>query len=127
MQIGLGFAFPISMRHNKHDDWALSHHRQGPTRDRLDRPVLGTENVADLKFIMTHSAFGFEYASKALLEEGEYGLNADRIRADIERFRQAYFAARVKLKNMDADLLEKFEADLQLQKRMLFSEQKYLH
>ena len=83
--------------------------------------------IRDLQFAMTNSAIGYEYAMIALKEEGEYGFNAEQIRADIDQFRSSYFLARERLHSLDSDLLKDFEADLQMQKLMLFAKQDFLH
>lgn len=83
----------------------------------------------DLELAMTSSAIGFEYAAEALEVEGELGPQAERLKAEIEQFKTAYFEARLQFKILDADRLGRFERDLTAQKAMIFgqTEQVYLH
>lgn len=86
-------------------------------------------SMTDLELAMTSSAIGFEYAREALDVEGELGPQAERLKAEIEQFKNAYFTARLKMKVQDEPHLTRFEQDLTAQKAMIFGfdEQQYLH
>ncbi|MBF0107524.1 MAG: hypothetical protein HQM16_19625 [Deltaproteobacteria bacterium] len=85
------------------------------------------QSVTDLEFVMTNSAFGYEYAISALDKEGEWGFGSDKIKQEVDGYKKAYFEARRKLKRLDERRLTKLEQDLTMQKMMVFSRQKYLH
>jgi hypothetical protein len=85
------------------------------------------EIVSNLELAMTNSAFGYEYALKALEEEGEFGLRSEQLRSEIENLKAAYFEARGHLYHLDNTHLEKFETALQAEKAVLFTKQAYLH
>lgn len=80
-----------------------------------------------LELTMTNSAFGYEYALKALEDEGEYGVKAEQIKVEIENLKNAYFDARLQMVTLDASRLEKFETLLIAEKSVLFSKSAYLH
>ena len=83
--------------------------------------------LSSLELEMTNSAFGYEYAIKALEEEGQFGLHAEKILSEIESFKEAYFEARVQMNTIDARRLEDFENSLKVEKTLVFAEPKYLH
>lgn len=80
-----------------------------------------------LELAMTNSAFGFEYALKALEEEGDFSAKAEHIRVEIEAFKDAYFEARLRMTKLDPNHLEKFEQALKIEKSVVFSKTEYLH
>jgi hypothetical protein len=84
--------------------------------------VMTFESVTDLEYVMTNSAFGYEYAVQALEVEGEYGLMAEKLRLDIDVHKQTYFIARDKLHGLDLKQLERVENDLRLQKMVVFQD-----
>ena len=83
-------------------------------------------NTSSLEFILTNAAFGFEYALKELEESGEYGFHAERIRSEMDTYKQAYFEARNKLQELDELKLICVEEELRLQKMIVFSGQNYV-
>lgn len=81
----------------------------------------------NLELTMTNSAFGYEYALKALEEEGELSAKAEHMRVEIETFKEAYFEARSRMTKIDPNYLEKFEQALKIEKSIVFSKTEYLH
>lgn len=85
------------------------------------------ENVSNLEFILTKSAFGFEYALIELKQEGEFGFQAEKIRMDLDSYKRTYFDARLKLKKLDELKLKDIEEQLRVQKMIVFSQPQLLH
>ena len=83
--------------------------------------------VTNLELAMTNSAFGYEYALKALEAEGDFGLKAEQLKAEIENLKQAYFTARLQFGSLDAGRLTSFENALRAEKSMIFSKPQYLN
>lgn len=81
----------------------------------------------NLELTMTNSAFGYEYALKALEEEGELSAKSEHFRIEIEAFKDAYFEARQRMTKLDPNYLEKFEQALKVEKSIVFSKTEYLH
>lgn len=90
-------------------------------------PALSLPPVTNLELAMTNSAFGYEYAMKALEEEGEFGIKAEQIRAEIENLKEAYFNARSQLCTLDAQRLHSFESALLVEKSLVFPKPQYVH
>lgn len=86
-------------------------------------------SVTDLEMVLTSSAIGFEYSLEALESEGELGPQAEKIKMELEQFKQSYFDARLKMKILDETRLTRFERDLTAQKKIIFNkhEQEFLH
>lgn len=87
------------------------------------------QSFTDLEMVLTSSAIGFEYAREALEAEGELGPQAERLKMEIEQFKENYFSARARFSCLDATRLARFERDLKQQKAVVFgnTEQEYLH
>lgn len=90
-------------------------------------PALSLPPVTNLELAMTNSAFGYEYALKALEEEGEFGMKAEQIRAEMENLKEAYFSARTQLNTLDAQRLHFFENALMVEKSLVFPKEQYVH
>lgn len=89
---------------------------------------LDSQTVTDLEFIMTKSAFGYQYAIDALEQVDQNNFDAEQAMNEVESFKKAYFLARQKLKQIDNDRLAKLEEDLRIQKMSVFGlKQNYLH
>ena len=84
--------------------------------------VLSPETVTDLEYVMTTSAFGYEYAKSALKQEGDYGFQSEKLLNEIDSHKQTYFFARNKLKDLDAQRVDNLERELQIQKLLVFSD-----
>lgn len=83
--------------------------------------------LTNLELAMTNSTFGYEYALRALQEEGEFGMRAEQLRAEVEKHRDAYFEVRGQMLEMDAARLESFEAALRWEKSLLFGSTQMVH
>jgi hypothetical protein len=83
--------------------------------------------LSNLELMMTNSAFGYEYAVKALEEEGEFSIRAEQILNEIEAHKAAYFEARLQMCTLDAVHLENFESTLKAEKATIFNKTNYLH
>ena len=77
--------------------------------------------TAELELTMTRSSMGFEYAMKKLRQQDAFGLDIERVNAQIDEMQQIYFAAREKFLTMDSSRLQEFELDLCRQKSNLFA------
>lgn len=98
---------------NSNKNWA---------EDRLSPSVL--DRLLDLEMVLTNSAYGHAYAEQALEETGEFGEQSERLKLQLEGFKERYFDARVELNLLDANRLENLEKNLQAQKMILFYEHK---
>lgn len=76
--------------------------------------------VTDLEMAMTSSAIGYEYALKALEEEGNFSVKAEQLKTELEAYKEAYFDARIQMRDLDARRLEDFETSLAAQKSVMF-------
>lgn len=84
--------------------------------------ALSPETVTDLEYVMTTSAFGYEYAKCALKQEGDFGFQSERLLNEIDSHKQTYFFARNKLKDLDEQRVRDLEKELQIQKLLVFSD-----
>ena len=84
--------------------------------------ALSPETVTDLEYVMTTSAFGYEYAKSALKQEGDFGFQSERLLNEIDSHKQTYFFARNKLRDLDAQRVDDLERELQIQKLLVFSD-----
>ncbi len=84
--------------------------------------ALSPETVTDLEYVMTTSAFGYEYAKTALRQEGDFGFQSEKLLSEIDSHKQTYFFARNKLKGLDAHRVDELEKELQIQKLLVFSD-----
>src|SRR5688500_10607257 len=78
--------------------------------------ALSPETVTDLEYVMTTSAFGYEYAKSALSQEGDFGFQSEKLLCEIDSHKQTYFFARNKLKGLDARRVDELERELKIQK-----------
>ena len=86
------------------------------------------QSATDLEFIMTKSAFGYEYALESLERADVYDMNSEQVLVEVDTFKKSYFLARNKLKKIDNDRLTKLEEELRVQKLAVFGvKQTYLH
>lgn len=84
--------------------------------------------TAELELTMTRSSMGFEYAMKKLRHQDQFGLDVERINAQIDDLQHIYFEAREKFLRIDSSRLQEFELDLCRQKVSLFeASEKVLH
>ncbi len=77
--------------------------------------------TAELELTMTRSSMGFEYAMKKLRQNDQFGLDVERVNAQLDDLQHIYFEAREKFLRMDSNRLQEFELDLCRQKSNLFS------
>lgn len=90
-------------------------------------PAMSLPPATNLELAMTNSAFGYEYAVKALEEEGEFSIKAEQLKAEIENLKEVYFNARTMMHTLDAQRLHSFESALQVEKSLVFPKEQYMH
>lgn len=82
--------------------------------------------TAELELTMTRSSMGFEYAMKKLRQHDQFGLDVERVNAQLDDLQQIYFDAREKFLRMDSNRLQEFELDLSRQKANLFAANEHI-
>lgn len=118
------------MRHkNDNIDWEQHRAMRLELAELSNTRKVESQSLTDLEMVLTSSAIGFEYSLEALESEGELGPQSERIKMELEQFKQAYFDARLKMQILDETRLTRFERDLTAQKSIIFHkhEQEFLH
>lgn len=96
-------------------------------RSKEVNPPFGQlQEIVGLEVVMTHSAFGHEYALMNLKESTPYSKKIELL-ARMDFHKQAYFVARQKMERINPERLEKIEEDLRLQKEVILRNSIVLH
>ena len=84
------------------------------------------QELVGLEAVMTHSAFGHEYALMNLKDSSPFSEKAELL-ARMDQHKQVYFTARKKLEQMNPERLMRIEEDLRLQKEVFLRNSSVLH